>query len=178
MKVIARRTKQSDLENIYELHRKCFTQNDQWYKSAISNYLDNGILIEIVETKKIIGILLQGTIIPCNQQILNADYEPDIFYPITETGKNMMNNNIHLSEVYGIVMICVDPNFRSKGIGKKLIQKHFQDNKNKKVYLNTRKSNVNAYFLYKSMGYEHIAYIKNKYFLPNEDAIFMIKYIN
>ena len=24
------------------------------------------------------------------------------------------------------------------------------------------------------MGYEHVAYIKNKYFLPNEDAIFMI----
>jgi ribosomal protein S18 acetylase RimI-like enzyme len=74
-------------------------------------------------------------------------------------------------------MICVDKEFRSKGIAKKLIEKHFVDSfKNNNILcLNTRESNINAFMLYKSMGYEHIAYIKNKYFLPDENSIFMIK---
>ena len=41
--------------------------------------------------------------------------------------------------------------------------------------LNTRQSNSNACELYKSMGYIQIAIIKNKYFLPSEDSIYMIK---
>ena len=53
--------------------------------------------------------------------------------------------------------------------------KHFKDNSNKTICLNTRRSNINAYRLYQSMGYNHIAFIKNKYFLPTEDSIFMIK---
>jgi ribosomal protein S18 acetylase RimI-like enzyme len=73
------------------------------------------------------------------------------------------------------MMICIDPKYRSKGLAKKLIQKHFDDNKNKIVCLNTRRSNLCAYKLYQTMGYEHISYIKNKYFLPTEDSIFMIK---
>jgi len=60
-------------------------------------------------------------------------------------------------------------------LAKKLIEKHWQDNPNKILCLNTRRSNINAYSLYKKMGYEHIALIKNKYFLPTEDSIFMIK---
>jgi ribosomal protein S18 acetylase RimI-like enzyme len=73
-------------------------------------------------------------------------------------------------------MICVDPEFRGKGLAKKLIEKHWQDNPNKNILcLNTRKTNISAFMLYKLMGYEHIAYIKNKYFLPTEDSIFMIK---
>jgi ribosomal protein S18 acetylase RimI-like enzyme len=75
-------------------------------------------------------------------------------------------------------MICIDPKYRGKGLAKKLIEKHWKDNNNKLVCLNTRKSNITAFMLYKSMGYEHIAYIKNKYFLPTEDSIFMIKDYN
>jgi ribosomal protein S18 acetylase RimI-like enzyme len=78
-------------------------------------------------------------------------------------------------EYYGIVMICIHPNYRGKGLGKKLIEKHFDDNKNNLVCLNTRRSNINAYLLYKKMGYEQIGFIKNKYFLPSEDSVFMIK---
>jgi ribosomal protein S18 acetylase RimI-like enzyme len=72
-------------------------------------------------------------------------------------------------------MICIHPKYRGKGLGKKLIEKHFDDNKNMTLCLNTRRSNINAYQLYKTMGYEQIAFIKNKYFLPSEDSVFMIK---
>lgn len=198
MKVKFRRSCQQDIEQIYELHTKCFSKADQWYKTAIRHYLDNGIVVEICNNNnnKIIGVLLQGSIIPCNQKI-NSDelndnmfndfndfkselnnYKEDIFEPLNENGQIFFKNNNHFIGHYGIVMLCVDPNHRGKGLGKILILKHWKDNKGKLVCLHTRKSNINAFMLYKSMGYEHIAYIKNKYFLPTEDSIFMIKILD
>ena len=207
MKVKFRRSCQYDLEQVYELHTKCFSTSDQWYKSTIKHFLDKGIVVELNNkdsTKKIIGVLLQGTITACNQKMnvetvdQHADtsnifdysskttnhntntqstdgYKEDVFEPVTSNGKLFLSNNIHLKELYGIVMICVDPEFRGKGLAKKLIEKHLKDNPNKVLCLNTRRTNIGAFMLYKSMGYEHIAYIKNKYFLPTEDSIFMIK---
>jgi len=186
MKVKIRRTTNDDLDNIFNLHNKCFTQNDCWYKSAIKNYLHSGIVVENSETKELVGVLLQGKITACNQeftedmtsQFNNFDakgYMKDIFEPVNKEGHDFYNKKLHLKEIDGIVMICVDPKYRGKGLGKKLIEKHFYDNKNRTVCLNTRRSNINAYQLYKSMGYSHIAFIKNKYFLPTEDSIYMIK---
>lgn len=177
MKVKIRRSSQEDSENIYNLHTKCFSLSDQWYRSAIKQYLDKGIVIED-NNKNIIGVLLQGNITPCNQRFTlenTTEYKEDIFEPVNETGEMFLKNNIHYKDLYGIVMICIDPNYRGKGLAKKLIEKHFQDNKGSVVCLNTRRTNSNAFELYKKMGYEHIAYIKNKYFQPNEDSIFMIK---
>jgi ribosomal protein S18 acetylase RimI-like enzyme len=194
MKVNFRRGCISDLTQVYELHTKCFSTPDQWYKSAIKHYLDKAIIVETINkdlTKKIIGVLLQGKITPCNQKITmgsgesvdpadpanttNSGYKEDIFQPVSENGKLFLSKNLHLNELDGIVMICVDSEYRGKGLGKKLIEKHWKDNPNKVVCLNTRRSNISAFLLYKSMGYEHIAYIKHKYFLPTEDSIFMIK---
>lgn len=199
MKVKFRRGCQSDLEQVYDLHTRCFVSADHWYKSAIKHYLDKGIIVEVINkdsSKQVIGVLLQGSITPCNLKITaesanipedsnffdssikqNSDtgYKEDSFEPVTPNGKIFFDNNLHLKDLYGIVMICVDPNFRGKGLAKKLIEKHFKDNPSKVVCLNTRRSNISAFMLYKSMGYEHIAYIKNKYFLPTEDSIFMIR---
>ena len=189
MKVKIRRTTNDDLDGIFNLHTKCFQQTDCWYKSAIKNYLDIGIVMELSDTKELIGVVLQGTIVACNQaftdettsQFTNDSeikgYMKDIFEPVNSDGHEFYNNKLHLKELDGIVMICIDPKYRGKGLAKKLIEKHFKDNMNKMVCLNTRRSNINAYKLYKSMGYQHIAYIKNKYFLPTEDSVYMIKEI-
>ena len=185
MKLLIRRTCIDDLENIYNLHIKCFSQTDLWYKNNIQNYLDKGIVI----TKNdniIIGVLLQGEIIPCNnnnnnnfsfiKDNLKNEFE-DIFEPITDNGITFSNNNLHYKSLYGIVMICIDPKYRKKGLAQQLIKKHFDDNMNNLICLHTRASNINAINLYIKMGYEHIAFIKNKYFLPNEKSAFMIKYL-
>ncbi len=183
MKVKFRRGTQDDLDQVYDLHTKCFVQTDQWYKSAIKHFIDNGILIETGDNK-IIGVMLQGPITPCNKKFSSCDesntdlsYKEDIFDPINQDGKMMLESNLQYKELYGIVMICVDPEYRGKGLAKKLIEKHFIDSKanNKIVCLNTRRSNFHAFLLYKKMGYEHVAFIRNKYFLPTEDSIFMIK---
>ena len=50
MKVIIRNSTQADLDKVFDLHQHCFNKLDQWYKSLIQNYLDDGIIIE----KKII----------------------------------------------------------------------------------------------------------------------------
>lgn len=196
MKVKIRRTSYDDLDKIYDLHTKCFFTTDQWYKSNIKHYLDKGIVVEKSDNSQIIAVLLQGNITPCNKKIdteqfdynnlyyiednqnkidNSGDYKEDIFEPVSDTGYYYLKNNLHFNDIYGIVMICVHPDFRGKGLAKKLIEKHFKDNPNKILCLNTRKSNIGAFMLYKSMGYEHIANIKNKYFLPNEDSIFMTK---
>lgn len=193
MKIKIRRSCQSDLDKVYDLHTKCFSQSDHWYKSNIRQYLDNGIVVETKDSNKIIGILLQGSITPCNQDLSDfslfastdvnqentnkqdTDYKADEFIPVNDTGKLFLEKSIHFKELYGIVMVCIDSEYRGKGLAQKLIEKHWQNNSNKVLCLNTRRSNINAYSLYKKMGYEHIALIKNKYFLPTEDSIFMIK---
>lgn len=166
----------NDIDKIYELQLKCFSSNDTWYKCIISQYINSGIVIEFNDN--IIGVLLEGDIIPCNKKyyFLNTEtYKEDIFEPININGNNFLNNNIQYETHYGIVMICIDNNYRNKKLAQKLILAHFNKNINKQICLTTRKSNINAYNLYLKMGYEHIANIKNKYFLPDEDAIFMIK---
>jgi ribosomal protein S18 acetylase RimI-like enzyme len=175
MKVTIRRTQNKDIEKIYNLQCNCFTKTDAWYKNTISNYLRDGLVVE-TEHKDIIGVLLQGKMTPCEKKFSFMDNsKEDVFEPVTENGKTFLKNNMHFEEIQGIVLICVDNKYRGKGLAKKLIEKHFNDNKNKIICLNTRRTNVNAFNLYKNMGYEHIAYIKNKYFLPDEDSIFMIK---
>jgi ribosomal protein S18 acetylase RimI-like enzyme len=172
MKIKIRRSTQDDLEKIYELHTICFNRSDLWYRSNIQHFLNTGIIIE--KESEIIGVLLQGNITPCNKKIeieSDHDYKEDIFEPINDKGK-LFNQ---FEEYYGITMICINPRYRGKGLAKKLIIKHFDDNKNMTLCLNTRRSNINAYQLYKKMGYEQIAFIKNKYFLPSEDSVFMIK---
>jgi ribosomal protein S18 acetylase RimI-like enzyme len=175
MKIIIRKSKNTDLNNIYDLHIKCFNKSDQWYKYAISNHLNNSIIAEIKETQQIIGVLLQGTIIPCNKKSSFFDKNEDIFESVNEEGELFYKNMLHTKEHFGIVMICIDPEYRNKGLGKQLIKHHLNENSNKLLCLHTRESNINAINLYIFMNYKQIAIIKNKYFLPNESSYFMIK---
>ena len=92
MKFKIRRSSQEDLTNIFDLHTRCFASTDCWYMSAIKPYLNNGIVIvhTDTDTNKLVGVLLQGSIKPCNRKFdsteinesLNAtDYKEDVFVP-------------------------------------------------------------------------------------------------
>jgi ribosomal protein S18 acetylase RimI-like enzyme len=177
MKLTIRKSRNKDIDRIYKLQCECFTKDDAWYKSTIANNVKNGFVIE-TDDEKIVGVLLQGNIVPCDKKnnfMESSNYKHDIFEPLTENGKIFFDNNQHYEEIFGIVLICVDEKYRGKGFASKLIQKHFDENKGKIVCLNTRESNVSAQKVYKKIGYEHIATIKNKYFLPDEDSYFMVK---
>lgn len=171
IKVKFRSTNKYDLDKVYEFHKLCFKQSDQWYKAMFQHYIDKSFLVEKIEDNTIIGVLLQGSFVPCSSL-----EDAENFNPLTTSGELFKQKNLHLSEMYGICMVCVHPDYQGRGIAKKLIELHIKSNPNKVLVLNTRKSNP-AYFLYKKMGYEHIANIKDKYFLPTEDSSFMA-YIN
>jgi hypothetical protein len=67
MKLIVRKTNQNDLDNIYDMHIKCFIPSEHWYKTIIRQYLNDSILIEIKETNQVIGVLLHGEITVCEK---------------------------------------------------------------------------------------------------------------
>lgn len=168
MKIRIRRSNKDDVDGIYDCHKECFEQGDYWYKSSIQQFVDRSYVIEAVETKKIVGVLLQGPIVPCEMS------EVDNFVPVSKTGEIFIENKLHLETNYGITMLCIVPECRGKGLAKKLIELHFKENDNEMLCLNTRASN-NAIELYKKMGYEHVATIKDKYYFPTEDSVFMVK---
>jgi len=171
MEVIIRNSNHNDVNGVYDLHKKCFSINDQWYKQAIQQFINNSFVVEIKNTKEIIGVLLQGSLIPCDPS------EKDNFLPLTPDGIIYKCNDRHITPNNGITMLCVDPLYRKKGLARKLIELHLNNYKNEIVCLNTRKSNK-AYHIYLNAGYEHIAVIKDKYYLPTEDSYFMIKKTN
>jgi len=179
MKLIIRNSNINDLDKIYELHKLCFSPIDQWYKNNFNNYINNSIIIENNNNNQILGFLIHGTFFPCNKNNnLYNDNLNDVFLPNNEIGTLFLNNNIHYNEHFGILMLCIHPNYRKKGLASKLINKHFDfsiNNNHKIICLNTRKSNVSAINLYNKMGYVTIAYISNKYFYPSENSVFMIK---
>lgn len=174
MNILIRKSHPSDLQQVYELNKKCFLYPLD--ESKIMSYLDHSFILEIENSNKIIGALLQGVVITRNHDLINdvdSNYKPDAFTPINSKNKLFLENNIYYKNIHGIAMLCIDENFRSKGLAQKLIEKHWQNTPNNFSCLNVRVSNHNAYNLYKKLGYQDTAIIKNNYF--HEDSIFMVK---
>ena len=186
MNILIRKSRPSDLQQVYELNKKCFF--DHFDESRIMPYLDHGFVLEIEDSNKIIGVLLQGIIITRNPNLINtvnSNYKSNAFAPVNDAYKLFLENNIFFKKIYGIAMLCIDNNFRSKGLAKKLVETHLDwqqsqsnpNNPNNFSCLNVRVSNHNAYNLYKKLGYQDIAIIKNNYVFQDffEDSIFMVK---
>ena len=80
-----------------------------------------------------------------------------------------------LYEQFHIINIAVSPDFRSKGIAKKMLH-HIESliDKEEYIVLEVRVSNTAAIRLYQKTGY--LIYFKRKKFYPDgEDALVMIK---
>lgn len=169
MKVKIRKGTNEDLDGIYNCHKACFENiGDIWYKNIIQQYIETSYVVEKMEDNQIIAVMLQGDITPCEES------DKENFEVVNKSGDIFVENNLHLESIPSITMLCVMPDYRGKGLAKKLIEIHSKNNQDDVVCLYTRKSNP-AFNLYVKLGYEHIATVKNKYFQPNEDGYFMIK---
>jgi [ribosomal protein S18]-alanine N-acetyltransferase len=80
-----------------------------------------------------------------------------------------------------LLNICIDKRYRNQGLGKKLLAFALLNLKSldlEKCFLEVRKSNTAAIYLYKNLGFESISIRKN-YYQTNtstkEDAIIMAK---
>ena len=72
-----------------------------------------------------------------------------------------------------ILDFAIDPQFRRKGLGEKVILnviERVKENKIKKIFLEVRASNEAAKSLYKKVGFLNIAERKGYYSNPTEDA--------
>ena len=161
-----RESNSEDIDNIYNLQIECFSKSDLWYRAIIQQYLDTGFVIEN-NNNKLIGVLLHGDINACDRG--------EEFIPLNDEGKDFLNNNLQNEKFNGIVMICIHPEYQNQGLATILVKKYFDMNKQSKYCLFTRKSNYKAIKLYNKMGYSQIGFIPNKYFFPNEDALFFMK---
>ena len=75
-----------------------------------------------------------------------------------------------------IVNVCVLPEYRGQGIGRRLTQCAIDFNKEIKgtrVMLEVRISNTPAIKLYESLGFIPVGVSKNHYKMPTEDALLM-----
>jgi ribosomal protein S18 acetylase RimI-like enzyme len=165
MKVLLRKTSREDLNAIYNLHLECFKPIDVWYKSYLANFMNSGYVIENIENIEnseliILGVLLYGNITACDEN------ETIILYG---NGKNFINKPMR-----GITMLCVNKNYQCKGLATKLIDKYHNDNPNQTLCLHTRESNINAISLYEKKGYKICGKIKDKYYFPIENSLYML----
>ena len=68
-----------------------------------------------------------------------------------------------------ILSIAVQPRYRRKGIGKKLLQRAMKTSPLKKVWAEVRRNNQRAQTFYDKMGFQTIGVVPNYY--GNEDAL-------
>ena len=99
------------------------------------------------------------------------------FMVIEDEGKIIGFNDYWITfDSSTISQICVDPNYRLKGLGKMMMLEMIKDLKENEVLTTTlevRKSNVGAIKFYESLGFYKVNEKKN-YYSDQEDAIYML----
>lgn len=78
-----------------------------------------------------------------------------------------------LPDIWEIIRIAVDKNYRKQGFADKLIKKAIEKT-NLNLILEVRKSNINAINLYLKNNFKQISIRKNYYKDNNEDALIML----
>ena len=73
-------------------------------------------------------------------------------------------------DIYEVIKIAISPNYRKKGLGKKLLN-YVLDDLDKNLILEVRVSNKGAINLYESLGFKKINIRKGYYADTGEDGI-------
>ena len=84
----------------------------------------------------------------------------------------------HLEDQLEVANFAVSPDYRSKGIGEKLMKRILSEAKEracKSIILSVRESNKTAINLYTKFGFVEVGRRKKYYRLPTEDALTMVK---
>jgi ribosomal-protein-alanine N-acetyltransferase len=84
----------------------------------------------------------------------------------------------HVDEQMEIANFAVSPEFRRRGIGRRLMEEVLLESREKgctSVILSVRESNLSAKNLYEEFGYVEVGRRKRYYRYPAEDAVIMVK---
>lgn len=97
---------------------------------------------------------------------------------ITDSGKVIaLLSGYHAVGEGDITSVAVHPDYRRKGLAKKLIEK-FENSlpeDTESIFLEVRESNCEAIALYEKCGFERLSVRKNFYSQPRENAVVMQK---
>ncbi len=97
---------------------------------------------------------------------------------ITDSGKVIaLLSGYHAVGEGDITSVAVHPDYRRKGLAKKLIEK-FENSlpeDTESIFLEVRESNCGAITLYEKCGFERLSVRKNFYSQPRENAVVMQK---
>ncbi|MBQ3884672.1 MAG: ribosomal protein S18-alanine N-acetyltransferase [Ruminococcus sp.] len=97
---------------------------------------------------------------------------------ITDSGKVIaLLSGYHAVGEGDITSVAVHPDYRRKGLAKKLIEK-FENSlpeDTESIFLEVRESNCGAIALYEKCGFERLSVRKNFYSQPRENAVVMQK---
>lgn len=97
---------------------------------------------------------------------------------ITDSGKVIaLLSGYHAVGEGDITSVAVHPDYRRKGLAKKLIEKfeNVLPNDTESIFLEVRESNCGAIALYEKCGFERLSVRKNFYSQPRENAVVMQK---
>ncbi|MFH1336024.1 MAG: ribosomal protein S18-alanine N-acetyltransferase [Candidatus Zixiibacteriota bacterium] len=84
----------------------------------------------------------------------------------------------HVDEQMEIANFAVSPEFRRRGIGRRLMEEVLLESRERgctSVILSVRESNLSAKNLYEEFGYVEVGRRKRYYRYPVEDAVIMVK---
>ena len=103
----------------------------------------------------------------------------DTLFLVAEDGEDIYGycGIVMVMDEGDITNVAVASSMRNQGIGKMLLNKLFEETKNKgvnKIFLEVRESNAGAIHLYEKMGFVVTGRRKNYYEAPREDAILMM----
>ncbi len=103
----------------------------------------------------------------------------DALFLVAEDGEDIYGycGIVMVMDEGDITNVAVAASMRNQGIGKMLLNKLFEETKNRgvnKIFLEVRESNESAIHLYEKMGFVVTGRRKNYYQAPGEDAILMM----
>ncbi len=162
---VMRRATVNDLDRILEIERLSFSA--PWPRDYLAQHLDDDGFVVIEHENRVVGYTVIGIKIPSflarleqRTRALLTGQEPEEPPPVGH-----------------ILNIAVDPAFRGRGLGKRLLEYALEYCRRlgaKQIELEVRTGNDAAIALYQKYGFE-IRELRPCYYSDGEDAFVMVK---
>jgi ribosomal protein S18 acetylase RimI-like enzyme len=145
-----------DANELYRIHSQCFASGELWDVNSFMRRISD--VSVICNDQGIVGLLAQGRVSTLGMRCLS-----DLYFGMIE---------------FGIITVCVHPDFRRMGYSEELLKHHLESNPDKTSTLTVRCSNEAAIKLYEKYNYVSVGVRENYYSNPIESGFLMKRYLD